>query len=133
MQRPVWIVDDDAAYRELLGLALEIHCDVDAIRAFEDGPDLLQAFATLADAPAPGLVLLDFHLPCMLAPDVLRALRTRGIDVPVVVLSGAASPAERALCLEEGAVTFVEKPARYEELVQALRELTTSAGSRVLP
>jgi CheY-like chemotaxis protein len=133
MRKTVWIVDDDAAYRELLALALEIHCDVAAMRAFEDGPDLLEAFAALLDAPPPGLVLLDFHLPCMQAPDVLRALRARGVDVPVAVLSGAASPEERARCLQEGAITFVEKPARYEELVQALRELTTCAGSRVLP
>jgi CheY-like chemotaxis protein len=129
MLRAAWIVDDDESYRELLALVLETHCGVGCVHGFPGGADLLRAFAALGTAPAPALVLLDFHMPGMQAPQVLRALRERCVEVPVVVLSGAASPEERERCLAEGALAFLDKPARSEDLIRLLRELTTTPGA----
>lgn len=121
----VWIVDDDESYRELLALVLEAHCDVRSVHGFPGGAEVLHAFAAPGAAPVPALVLLDFHMPGLQAPQVLRALRDRCVEVPVVVLSGAASAEERQRCLAEGALAFLEKPARSEDLIRLLRELTT--------
>lgn len=136
MAGAVWIVDDDDSYRELVTLVLEIHCNVAYVRGFAGGAELLQGFAALGAAPLPALVLLDFHMPGMQAPQVLGALRERRVAAPVVVLSGAASPEERGHCLAQGALAFLEKPARSEDLVRLLRELTIAhcagtAGPRV--
>jgi CheY-like chemotaxis protein len=136
MHGAVWVADDDESYRELLALVLELQCEVPAVRGFGGGLELLEAFAMLGAAPPPALVLLDFHMPGMQAPQVLGALSQRCVDAPVVVLSGAATLQERELCLAQGAIAFLEKPARGEDLVRLLRELTTAlcagtAGRRV--
>ncbi len=76
----------------------------------------------LLDAPEgpPAMMLLDIRMPGETGLEFLARL-PRPLPVPVVVLSGEASPAEAVQALRLGATDFVEKPPSPERLVTALR------------
>ncbi|MBZ4415076.1 sigma-54 dependent transcriptional regulator [Myxococcus sp. RHSTA-1-4] len=76
----------------------------------------------LLDAPEgpPALMLLDIRMPGETGLEFLARL-PRPLPVPVVVLSGEASPAEAVQALKLGATDFVEKPPSPERLLTALR------------
>lgn len=76
----------------------------------------------ILDAPEglPSMMLLDLRMPGETGLEFLARL-PRPLPVPVVVLSGEASPSEAAQALKLGATDFVEKPPSPERLVTALR------------
>ena len=75
------------------------------------------------------LVILDLHMPGMSGADVQRALAMRDAPIPVVVLTGNDTPANRARSLADGARAFLTKPVDGEELLQALQRSLAQAGS----
>lgn len=72
-------------------------------------------------------VILDLHLPGMSGFEVQEALTERGASVPVVVLTGNDTPANRARSLANGAYAYLCKPVDDKVLLEALRPLTSSA------
>ena len=76
----------------------------------------------LLDAPGspPALMLLDLRMPGETGLELLARL-PKPLSLPVVVLSGEASPAEAVQALKLGATDFVEKPPSPERLLTALR------------
>jgi two-component system response regulator AtoC len=113
------VADDDDNYRELLCMVLEEHCHAQ-VRAFASGEGVLRDLP----AGAPHLLLLDYHMPRLSGRDVMRAARARYPRLPVVLISGEASPEDAAACVRDGAVDFLAKPRRLEELVSAMRRVT---------
>ncbi len=71
----------------------------------------------LVAAQAFDLVLLDLNLPDMGGMEVLRALRGRGADTPIMVLSGLAEMDVKVATLSYGADDYVTKPFNKDELV----------------
>ena len=124
--RSVCVVDDDDLYRELLEMMVKLHCGVGEVRCFASGEDALEAFANSRFKRVPDLMLLDFHMGGMDAPAVIRSLKSQGIDLPVAVVSGATRDGEREACLAAGAVDFLPKTARFEELLAGIQTLTDS-------
>lgn len=122
----VWVVDDDDSYRELLALVLQTHCGISAVRTFGRGEDALRELHAAEEDRRPAWMLLDFHLPGIDALGMLEDLRDAGLPVPAAVVSSGASAQERAACERAGAVTFIEKPGRLEDLVRALAPLAES-------
>jgi len=59
--------------------------------------------------------------------EVQEALTERGASVPVVVLTGNDTPANRARSLANGAHAYLCKPVDDKVLLEALRPLTSSA------
>lgn len=117
----VFAVDDDESYRALLELVLRTHCGVPQVHTFARGEQAVAALCALAPTERPALLLLDFHMPGLDGLGVLQALAAQDVRLPVVVLSNAAGDREREACLAAGARAFLAKPARLEELAEALR------------
>jgi two-component system copper resistance phosphate regulon response regulator CusR len=69
------------------------------------------------------LIILDVMLPKMDGITVLKALRSKGIATPVLVLTARGSVAERVRGLEAGADDYVVKPFALEELLARVRVL----------
>jgi DNA-binding response OmpR family regulator len=67
------------------------------------------------------LVLLDLGLPDMDGVDVLRSLRTRRRQLPVIVLTARDEVEDRVLALDEGADDYLVKPFAFEELLARIR------------
>jgi two-component system response regulator ChvI len=112
----VVLVDDDDHYREVLSAEL-----VDrgfSVSCFADGPSLLEA---LSNGIEPKVALLDLALPRMSGFELLEALRARGIELPVVFLTGYSQVEWELQALNRGAVDFVDKARGIDVLVQRLR------------
>ena len=110
----ILLVDDDAnVLRALRGLLTD-----EGFRTLE-ARSAAEAHALLS-REAPALMLLDLRMPQETGLQLLARLG-RPLPLPVVVLSGEASPAEAVEALRLGATDFVEKPPAPERLLTALR------------
>lgn len=67
------------------------------------------------------IALLDLALPCSAGIDVLRHIRTKKPELPVVLLTASSNAEERARCLDAGADDLVHKPFAFTELAARLR------------
>ncbi|MFD0278982.1 response regulator transcription factor [Kitasatospora sp. NPDC127111] len=118
----VLVVDDDAAIRRTLERGLRLSGF--SVTLAEDGET---ALARLGDAdpagPAADVLVLDVSMPGISGADVCRTLRTRGDDLPVLMLSALDEPADRVAGLQAGADDYLVKPFALEELVLRLRAL----------
>ncbi|WP_051710587.1 response regulator transcription factor [Streptomyces sp. NRRL S-350] len=122
----VLVVDDDAAIRRTLERGLRLSGF--AVALAEDGETalarLLPAAPDAAPPPtAPDVLVLDVSMPGLSGAEVCRALRARGDDLPVLMLSALDEPADRVAGLQAGADDYLVKPFALEELVLRLRAL----------
>ena len=69
------------------------------------------------------LVLLDLSLPGLSGRAVLRRLRARGDDTPVLVLTASDDLDQKVDCLDLGADDYVTKPVEMRELAARIRVL----------
>jgi len=105
----VAIVDDDPAVLRALGrLTRSLGFETEA---YASGEAMLAGIGV-----PPRCILLDLHLPGLRGPDVIAALRDRGILAPVVVMTGLDRPGSREACLAAGADAYITKPIRRDDL-----------------
>jgi len=83
----------------------------------------------LASDPAYDLVLLDLNLPGVGGLDVLRGIRSKRPDLPVVIVTDASMVEERVRALDAGADDYVAKPFDFAELAARIRAVLRR-GSR---
>jgi FixJ family two-component response regulator len=83
---------------------------------FPGGGDFLQGF----DALNPGLVLLDMRMPDPDGLSVLRNLYERGVEWPVIAMTGHGDAELAVNARKLGAFHFLEKPFTEEQLEAAL-------------
>ncbi|HPC82648.1 MAG TPA: sigma-54 dependent transcriptional regulator [Thermoanaerobaculaceae bacterium] len=107
----VLVVDDNAANRLvvktiLTGAGFEVSEAADAFAALDR-----------IDREQPHAVLLDIKMPGMDGLGLLANLRSRGVDVPVIVLTGHGDEFTAASCLEAGADAFLDKPPERATLL----------------
>jgi DNA-binding response OmpR family regulator len=76
------------------------------------------------------LVLLDLGLPRKQGMNVLRSLRARGLDVPVLIVTARDSTADRVSGLDAGADDYLVKPFDLDELLARIRALLRRRVSR---
>lgn len=113
-KRTVHVVDDEEPVRRSLALMLKVGGY--SVSTFDSGASLLDA----AEALVPGALLLDIRMPDMDGIEVQRHLASRGIGLPVVVMTGHGDLSVAAAALQEGAVAFLEKPFARATLSEAL-------------
>ncbi|MDF1502582.1 response regulator [Roseisolibacter sp. H3M3-2] len=82
----------------------------------------------LATSHRPALVLLDLGLPDRDGYEVLRELRARGSDVPVLILSARREEADKLQGFRLGADDYVTKPFSRPELLARLEALLKRAA-----
>lgn len=112
----ILLVEDEAAIRRFLRIALEAH----GYGVFEAarGADGV----TIAGEVDPHLVILDLGLPDVDGQEVVQRLREWS-DVPILVLSVRDSENEKVRALDAGANDYVTKPAGISELMARIRVL----------
>jgi two-component system KDP operon response regulator KdpE len=84
-----------------------------------DAPNAKAALDLMADKP--DLVILDLGLPDMQGLDLLRQIRARREDLPIVVLSSRGDETAKVAALDLGADDYVTKPFGMEELLARIR------------
>ncbi len=70
------------------------------------------------------LLVLDINLPKMSGLDVLRALRARGANTPVILLTARSDTRDRVMGLDAGADDYLVKPFEMDELEARIRALS---------
>jgi two-component system KDP operon response regulator KdpE len=110
----ILIVDDEPPIRKLLRMGLS-----------SQGYDVLEAsngaIALELLARKPALVILDLGLPDIDGHDLLRRIRHRQEDLPIIVLSSRGDEAGKVAALDLGADDYVTKPFGMDELFARMR------------
>lgn len=123
----VVIVDDHTLVRHGIRSLLEI-AEVEVVGEADDGQE---ALAVVADT-APDVVLLDLRMPRYDGLWTLRALRERGVEVPVLVLTTFDDDTLVLDALRAGARGYLLKDVTVEQLTRAVRTLA-DGGTLVAP
>lgn len=110
----IYIVDDDDAVRDSLELLVMAE-GVDA-----EGYASAAEFLAAVDPTRPASLVLDLHMPGSGGFDVMAALAARGIDMPVVLISGRVDAASRDRAIASGVRAVLEKPLDCRELLSVL-------------
>jgi two-component system KDP operon response regulator KdpE len=112
----VLIVEDDDSTAEVIKFFL-----MDAgfrAQVADDG----QRATTMIARQRPDLILLDLHLPDVQGVDLLRNIRAKSF-IPMIVVSGTGSQADKVAAFELGADDFIVKPFSMDELIARVRAL----------
>jgi len=124
----VLLVEDDRMIAE--GVRKGLRGDGCAVDWVADGAAALDALAVAADLEPYDLILLDLGLPKRDGLDVLRTLRGRGLDVPVLILTARDAVADRVKGLDAGADDYLVKPFDLDELGARMRALLRRRAGR---
>jgi len=115
MQKNILVVEDNAELSKLLFLHLSDQSwKVDLARDGNEG--FKKATGGIYD-----LIILDIMLPGMDGIDILKALRGRGLIIPVLMLTSKSSEIDRILGLELGADDYITKPFSIRELIARIK------------
>lgn len=110
----VYVVDDDRDVRRSISFMLGT-AGLQS-RPFASGEDLLSS----VDELAPGCVLLDLRMPELDGFQVMEELAGRGVDWPIVVMTGHGEVPIAVRAMKLGAVDFLEKPFDETALLEGL-------------
>ena len=125
----ILVIEDDPTVGQYVKRGLEEHrWAVDLATDGEEGE-------RRASSEAYDLIVLDMRLPGKSGLDVLRALRAKGFERPVLVLTAQDAVDAKVATLRAGADDYVTKPFAFEELlarVEALARRPRSLASQTL-
>jgi CheY-like chemotaxis protein len=126
----ILMADDDADDRMLAADAMRESKLGNAFRCVEDGQELMDYLTrrgkyARADAPRPGLILLDLNMP---RKDGRQALEEIKSDpdlrrIPVVILTTSKTEEDVLRSYDLGANSFITKPVTFDRLVEIVRTL----------
>jgi DNA-binding response OmpR family regulator len=116
----VVVIDDDDATREaLLGLLRSVGWRVETFAS-------VQAFLGRSPLSTPQCLVLDVWMPGRSGLDFQADLSHAGLDLPVIFISGNADIPMSVRAMKAGAVEFLTKPVRHEELLDAIHRSVES-------
>jgi FixJ family two-component response regulator len=111
----VFVVDDDATVRrstERLVRTLGV-----GIQTFASAREFLDS----ARIERPACLVLDIQMPGLSGLDLQRELAQKGIEIPIVFLSGHGDIPMTVRAMKAGAVEFLTKPVKSRDLLTAIR------------
>ena len=122
----VFVVDDDHAARESLSWLIgSVHLRV---AAFASADEFLVAYPP----GQPGCLIADVRMPGLSGLDLQAELKRRGIEIPVIVVTGHGDVPMAVRAMKAGALDFVEKPFNDQVLIDLVQKAveTSLAGAR---
>jgi CheY-like chemotaxis protein len=129
----VLLADDDPDDRDFFCAAMQrLYPQVD-VRSFSDGDELLEFLRNSRIQGLPGCILLDYKMPRLTGPEVLRATGTGTPydQIPKIVWSTSTRQIDIDECLRLGATRFLIKPEsglQLEDLIKSLGKYLATPG-----
>jgi FixJ family two-component response regulator len=114
--KTVFVVDDDPAIRGAVIMLLE----TEGYRAFDYGS--AEEFVSGYRPVRPACLLLDLQMPGMSGLDLQQLLDKRDIRLPIIFITGHGDVRSSAQAFRSGAVDFLQKPFRDDELLERVGE-----------
>lgn len=117
----IWLAEDNPGDVRLFREALNNRAFRCELTVAEDGQKAIAMVRNaLADqtAPRPDLIVLDVNLPRHNGDEVLQHIRSQSTfaEIPVIMLTSSASPADRVAAGALGANLYIQKPSDLEGL-----------------
>ena len=114
-QAVVFVVDDDGLVRDSVGdLLRSVGFEVETFGS-------AQEFLRSKRRDAPGCIVLDVRLPGASGLDFQRTLRESNIRLPVIIISGYGDISMSVQAMKSGAIEFLTKPLRPQDLLDAVQ------------
>lgn len=120
------LIDDQTLVRKGIRGLLELSDEVEVIAEAEDG----DAAVELASEYQPDIILMDMRMPRMNGADATAALRDRGIDIPVIILTTFDDHDQVLAGIRAGAKGYLLKDVSLENLLLAIRSV--AAGETMI-
>ena len=120
----ILVVEDDPRLLRLLGRGLKR--EQYATDLIADGQSALEAALTNEY----DLMILDRQLPGMDGVALCRELRRKGVDTPILMLTGQSAVQDRIEGLDAGADDYLAKPFAFDELLARVRSLFRRQGTK---
>ena len=117
----VFIVDDDTDVRESLQELL------DSVGLHSQSFGTAQEFLSSARGEGPSCLILDVRLPGISGLDLQHELKRGRISIPIIFLTAHADVPMSVKAMKSGAVEFLTKPFRHQDLLDAVQRSLTRA------
>lgn len=112
----VFIVDDDPAVRQSLAVLMR------SMRLQAEAYGSAQEFLDAFDASRPGCLLLDVRMPGLSGLGLLEQFKRQEVFLPAIVMSAYGDVPMAVRAMRAGALNFLEKPCRDQQLWEAIQE-----------
>jgi FixJ family two-component response regulator len=110
----VFVIDDNPAVRDALdSLIRSIHLNVQSFGSTEE-------FLRAGRPDVPGCIVLDVRLPGLSGLDLQREMAKSNIDLPVIFITGHGDVPMSVRAIKAGAIEFLMKPFRDQDLLDAI-------------
>jgi two-component system response regulator MtrA len=119
----VLVVDDEPVVADAVGLVLRE--EGLAVTAVSDA----EAALAHPDLARCRLVICDLMLPGRSGLEALRIMRARRPELPIVMITGYATPAQEELVMAAGATAYLPKPFDESELLTLVRDVLSPRGA----
>jgi len=116
MSEQILIVDDEPSNRKILGQEL-VHKGF-AVDTAAGGTEALRKI----ESTPPDLVILDYMMPDMSGLDVLKELRKKGNDTPVIMITAYGSVERAVEVMKAGAYDFITRPFDPDHIELVVRK-----------
>jgi FixJ family two-component response regulator len=117
----VFIVDDDADVRESLQELLE------SVGLHSQSFGTAQDFLAVGHGHGPSCLILDVRLPGISGLDLQHELKKGRVSIPIIFLTAHADVPMSVKAMKSGAVEFLTKPFRHQDLLDAVQRSLTRA------
>jgi FixJ family two-component response regulator len=110
----VFVIDDNPAVRDALdSLIRSIHLNVQSFGSTEE-------FLRSGRPDAPGCIVLDVRLPGLSGLDFQHEMTRSNIELPVIFITGHGDVPMSVRAIKAGAIEFLTKPFRDQDLLDAI-------------
>src|ERR1700694_3250212 len=110
----VFVIDDDAAVRAAIQGLLK------SVGLHSDSFGTAQEFLTSERSDGPSCLVLDVELPGIDRLDFQRQLADAGVQIPIIFITGYGDIPMTVRAMKSGAVEFLTKPFRDQDLLDAI-------------
>jgi response regulator RpfG family c-di-GMP phosphodiesterase len=108
----ILIVDDDSIVREMLSDVLQSNDYT--VQTAQNGAEALEKYRSIQNI---GLIVSDMNMPEMNGLELIKKLRARKIDIPIIILSGSTEITTAIKAIHSGANDYLIKDENIEETI----------------
>ncbi len=111
-----YVVDDDESIRTLWRWLMESNGI--AVKTFASAAEFIESYRN----GGAGCLVLDLELPGMSGLELQEYLNCRGIEIPIVFVTGHGDVPKAVSAIKGGAVDFIQKPFGYRDVLSIIRK-----------
>lgn len=119
----IFVVDDDAAVRDALKLLLRSVGQ--PVETFGSAQEFLDAYSE----DRPGCLVLDIRMPGMSGLELQQKLNEKHSILPIIFITGHGDVPMAVEAMQAGAVDFIQKPFRDQDLIDRINQALEKDGS----